>query len=206
MSPTATEALSPLDGRYAGKLPTSATCFSEAGPHARARAGGMRLGVGSGRRPAAAALASLPRAALDWLAQFAQDPATTDVAAIKDIESRTNHDVKAVEYWIRAQLQARGAFPPQLEWVHFGCTSEDINNLAYALMLKAACSRVLLRRSTPSAPCSTLCGFGTLRWACLARTHGQTATPTTVGKELANIAARCRVSARDSSASSSWAK
>jgi adenylosuccinate lyase len=140
--------------------------------------------------PAAAALAALPQDARQWLASLAKNPASTDIGAIKAIESRTNHDVKAVEYWIRAQLQARGALPAQLEWVHFGCTSEDINNLAYALMLKGA-------RSTVLVPALNAIGADLdelkERYASvpmLARTHGQTATPTTVGKEIANIAAR----------------
>ncbi len=140
----------------------------------------------------AAALTALPHEARSWLESLAKDPAATDAAAIKRFETRTNHDVKAVEYWLRAGLQARGAEPAQLEWVHFACTSEDINNLAYALMLKAARSAVLL---------PALAGLGALldemrvrhaEVAMLARTHGQAATPTTMGKELANFAARLR--------------
>jgi adenylosuccinate lyase len=190
MSSTVIEALSPLDGRYAGKLANVRYLFSEAGlmrERVRVECAWL-LALASG--PAAAALAALPRAAHGWLEELAGDPTTTDVAAIKDIESRTNHDVKAVEYWIRAQLQARGATPSQLEWVHFGCTSEDINNLAYALMLKAARSSVLL----PSLDAiGALLDSLKVRHAAvgmLARTHGQTATPTTVGKELANVSAR----------------
>ncbi len=146
--------------------------------------------------PAAAAMATLPPAALDWLQTLAKAPAATDVGAIKAIEARTNHDVKAVEYWIRGQLEARGALPAQLEWVHFGCTSEDINNLAYALMLKAARRTVLLPAlDTIGAELAAQ----SERYAAvgmLARTHGQTATPTTVGKELANVAVRLRTQRR----------
>lgn len=140
--------------------------------------------------PARAALAGLPSAARDWLQSVAADPRAIDVSAIKTIESRTNHDVKAVEYWLRAELQSHGAAPPHLEWAHFGCTSEDINNLAYALMLKAARAQIAL---------PMLAGLGTQLDALaerhaavgmLGRTHGQTATPTTVGKEFANFAAR----------------
>jgi adenylosuccinate lyase len=190
MSATAIEALSPLDGRYAGKLGAVRYLFSEAGlmrERVRVECAWI-LALAAG--PAGTALAALPLEARRWLEALAKDPATTDVDAIKTIESRTNHDVKAVEYWIREQLQARGALPPQLEWVHFGCTSEDINNLAYALMLKAARSALLL---------PALQAIGTVldalreRYAAaamLARTHGQTATPTTVGKELANVAVR----------------
>jgi adenylosuccinate lyase len=135
-------------------------------------------------------MAGFPAAAREWLQRVAADPQATDVLAIKQIESRTKHDVKAVEYWIRAELLARGAVPAQLEWVHFACTSEDINNLAYALMLRNAREKLLL---------PMLDGIGAAldslaaRYAAsgmLARTHGQTATPTTVGKELANVAAR----------------
>jgi adenylosuccinate lyase len=190
MPDTAIDALSPLDGRYAGKLAAVRYLFSEAGlMRERVRvecAWVLALAAG----PAAAGLAALPRDARLWLTSLAENPAGTDVGAIKGIESRTNHDVKAVEYWIRAQLQAHGALPAQLEWVHFGCTSEDINNLAYALMLKGARSTVLV--PALNAIGADLEGLKE-RYACvpmLARTHGQTATPTTVGKEIANIAAR----------------
>src|ERR1700688_3232488 len=144
MSPTALEALSPLDGRYAAKLAAVRYLFSEAGlMRERVRVEcAWTLALAAG--PAANSLAALPADARSWLESLAKDPGATDGGAIKNIESRTNHDVKAVEYWIRAQLQARGAAPAQLEWVHFGCTSEDINNLAYALMLKGARSTVLV--------------------------------------------------------------
>jgi adenylosuccinate lyase len=189
MPDTAIDALSPLDGRYAGKLGAVRYLFSEAGlMRERVRvecAWVLALAAGP-----AAALSALPRDARLWMESLAKDPASTDVGAIKGIESRTNHDVKAVEYWIRAQLQSRGALPAQLEWVHFGCTSEDINNLAYALMLKAA-------RSTVLVPALNAIGADLddlkeryASVAMLARTHGQAATPTTVGKEIANIAAR----------------
>jgi adenylosuccinate lyase len=189
MSATAIEALSPLDGRYAAKLGAVRYLFSEAGlMRERVRvecAWTVALAAGP-----AAALAALPREAREWLEAFARDPKDTDVPAIKTLEARTNHDVKAVEYWIRAQLEARGAGAAQLEWIHFGCTSEDINNLAYALMLKAARSQALL-----PALDGIVAVLDALREqhgaiAMLARTHGQTATPTTVGKELANVAAR----------------
>ena len=140
--------------------------------------------------PAAHALAKLPLGARELLMALADDPQPTDVAAIKQIEARTNHDVKAVEYWLRAELQARGATPPMLEWMHFACTSEDINNLAYALMLKNARAALLLPmlQSLGDKLDSLAHRYATV--AMLARTHGQTATPTTVGKELANVAAR----------------
>ena len=192
MPDTAIDALSPLDGRYAGKLAAVRYLFSEAGlMRERVRvecAWVLALAAG----PAAAGLATLPRDARQWLTSLVEDPASTDVGAIKRIEARTNHDVKAVEYWIRAQLQARGALPAQLEWVHFGCTSEDINNLAYALMLKGARSAVLLPALSAIGADLAELKERYASAAMLARTHGQTATPTTVGKEIANIAARLR--------------
>ena len=190
MPDTAIDALSPLDGRYAGKLAAVRYLFSEAGlMRERVRvecAWVLALAAG----PAAAGLATLPGDARLWLTTLAKNPAGTDVGAIKRIESRTNHDVKAVEYWIRAQLQARGALPAQLEWVHFGCTSEDINNLAYALMLEGARSTVLIPALNAIGAALDELKERYASVPMLARTHGQTASPTTVGKELANIAAR----------------
>jgi adenylosuccinate lyase len=142
--------------------------------------------------PAAAALAKLPRAAHDLLAALSKDPAGTDVAAIKQIEARTNHDVKAVEIWLRTELAKRGATAAELEWLHFGCTSEDINNLAYALMLKSARATLLLPMLDAIIGELDTLAHRHAAAPMLARTHGQTATPTTVGKELANVAARLR--------------
>jgi len=185
-----TDALSPLDGRYAGKLAEVRHLFSEAGlMRERVRvecAWFLALGAG----PAEKALSHLPDSARELLAALAQDPQGTDVPAIKQIEARTNHDVKAVEYWLRGELQSRGASAADLEWMHFACTSEDINNLAYALMLKTARTTLLLPMlaglgAKIDALAARHAGIG-----MLARTHGQTATPTTVGKELANVAAR----------------
>jgi len=185
-----TDALSPLDGRYAAKLSSVRQVFSEAGlMRERVRVEcAWYLALAEG--PAAAALSALPAAARRSIESLAQDPARADVAAIKQIEARTNHDVKAVELWLRGVLEAAGAAPPQLEWLHFACTSEDINNLAYALMLKRARETLLAPMlGHVLAPLASLA----VRYAgtpMLARTHGQTATPTTVGKELANVAAR----------------
>jgi adenylosuccinate lyase len=190
MSMHVIDALSPLDGRYAGKLGPVSAIFSEAGlMRERVRvecAWLLTLAAG----PAAQALADFPAQARGLLQELVRDPAATDVHAIKAIEARTNHDVKAVELWLRDVLGARGAQPRHLEWIHFGCTSEDINNLAYALMLRNARSVVLLPML--DTLCTVLDGMAS-RYAAvgmLARTHGQTATPTTVGKEIANVAAR----------------
>jgi adenylosuccinate lyase len=193
MSISLSDALSPLDGRYAAKLAEVRRIFSEAGlMRERVRvecAWFLALAAG----PAAHALSKLPLAARELLTSLASNPQSTDVGAIKQIETRTNHDVKAVEFWLRAELQTRGATLPELEWMHFACTSEDINNLAYALMLKGAREALLLPMlkdlgSTLDALAHRYANIG-----LLGRTHGQTATPTTVGKELANVAARLEV-------------
>ena len=143
--------------------------------------------------PAAKALTNLPLAAREFLASLSTDPKATDVAAIKQIESRTNHDVKAVEYWLRGELKSRGASAADLEWMHFGCTSEDINNLAYALMLKNARASLLLPMLKRLGETLDTLATRHASTGMLARTHGQTATPTTVGKEIANVAARLEV-------------
>ncbi|HEX4242168.1 MAG TPA: adenylosuccinate lyase [Steroidobacteraceae bacterium] len=193
MDISSTDALSPLDGRYAGKLGEARRIFSEAGlMRERVRvecAWFLALAAG----PASRALSSLPAAALRDIEALARDPKAADVAAIKQIESRTNHDVKAVEIWLRGVLERHGAAPAALEWLHFACTSEDINNLAYALMLKAARERLL--RPLLDSLASRLAALAERHAdsAMLSRTHGQTATPTTAGKEIQNVAARLRM-------------
>jgi adenylosuccinate lyase len=189
----ATDALSPLDGRYAAKLAPVRQIFSEAGlMRERVRvecAWFLALAAG----PASQALSGLPFEAREFLSSASQDPGITNVSAIKEIESHTNHDVKAVEYWLRNELRARGAAPAQLEWLHFACTSEDINNLAYALMLKNARATLLLPQLRSLSGLLDALAVRHAGIAMLARTHGQTASPTTVGKELANVAARIDV-------------
>ncbi len=196
MSTDPTDALSPLDGRYAAKLQDLRQLFSEAGlMRERVRVEcAWTLALATG--PAAAPLATLPASARAWLESLAADPSATDVPAIKQIEARTNHDVKAVEHWIRGQLAAREATAAHLEWVHFGCTSEDINNLAYALMLRAARARILLPELERIAGQLESAARRYAAVGMLARTHGQPATPTTIGKESANVAARLRVQMR----------
>jgi adenylosuccinate lyase len=122
---------------------------------------------------------------------LAAEPGENAPAAVKTIESRINHDVKAVEYFVRDQLAAGGATPAQLELVHFGCTSEDINNLAYARMLRTA--RTVLSGELEKV-IDKLRQFAHehAALAMLSRTHGQTASPTTLGKEFANVVARLR--------------
>jgi adenylosuccinate lyase len=190
MPTDAIDALSPLDGRYARKLGAVRVIFSEAGlirERTRVECAWL-LALAQG--PAGKALSKLPGDAREWLKSIAAEPSSVDTVAIKAIEARTNHDVKAVEYWIREQLRERGASDAHLEWVHFGCTSEDINNLSYALLLQRARAHIILPQLRHMIAALDTMAHRYAEVAMLARTHGQAATPTTVGKELANVAAR----------------
>jgi adenylosuccinate lyase len=125
--------------------------------------------------------------------------------AIKDIERTTNHDVKAVEYWIKPALQAGHAELERAgEFVHFACTSEDINNTSHALMLKAAREPGAAAGARRRASSGSRAWRGAGRLPMLSRTHGQTASPTTVGKEVANVARGCQRRARASPACRCW--
>ena len=133
---------------------------------------------------------ALPPAVAARAAALANDPGAEAPAAVKDYEARIKHDVKAVEYFVRDQLKQAGAAAATLELVHFGCTSEDINNLSYARLLMQARAQVLLPELARIV--ESLHGFARehARVAMLSRTHGQSASPTTLGKEYANFAAR----------------
>ena len=185
----ALEALSPVDGRYASAAAPLRALLSEAALiRARVRVEAQWL------LHLATAVPKLPGAALSVgvrtrAQQLAADPGPGAAPAVKAIEARINHDVKAVEYYVREQLAAAGASPATLELVHFACTSEDINNLAYARLLQAARQSL---RDILKARIDELVALAHryAESAMLARTHGQAASPTTLGKELANFAAR----------------
>jgi adenylosuccinate lyase len=113
-----------------------------------------------------------------------------DAQAIKDIEKTTNHDVKAVEYWLKSRLESQPELKAAAEFVHFACTSEDINNTSHALMLKAARTEVVLPGLDKIIAKLTEMAKAHAAVPMLSRTHGQTASPTTVGKEIANVVAR----------------
>ena len=115
-----------------------------------------------------------------------------DAERIKEIESETNHDVKAVEYFVKAKLQENKNTEELAEWVHFGCTSEDINNTAYAIMLQKARSTIMLNAmNSLVAEIESLAKLNA-SLAMLSRTHGQVASPTTLGKELKNVSERLK--------------
>ena len=183
-------ALSPLDGRYAGKVAALRPIFSEAGLiRARVHVEVEWL-LALAAEPAIVELPALPADAIARLRGIVQSFGTGDAARVKEIEATTNHDVKAVEYWIKEKLRGDASLSGALEFVHFACTSEDINNLSYALMLRQARAEVLL--PALDRLCGTLQAMAHAHAGLpmLSRTHGQTDSPTTVGKELANVLAR----------------
>jgi adenylosuccinate lyase len=195
MTDSRLNALSPLDGRYAEKCADLAALFSEAaliGHRVRVEAAWFRQLAKSGRFPVLERMAKPVDGRLETLARGVDE---AGLRRVKELERQTNHDVKAVEYYVREQLAAAGATPAQLEFVHFACTSEDINNLSYALMLSAARERVLLPAIAEVADHLSALAARHAATPMLSRTHGQAASPTTVGKEAANFAARLRRSA-----------
>ncbi len=191
MDSAALSALSPVDGRYRKGAEALRGELSESGlirERVRIEAAWL-LSLAESvpqLRPK-----PLPDAVRQLAASLAREPGDDAPAAVKAIEARINHDVKAVEYFVREKLAAAGATPAVLELVHFGCTSEDINNLAYSRMLRAA--RALLSAELEKL-IEKLRGFAHEHAALpmLSRTHGQTASPTTLGKEFANVVARLR--------------
>jgi adenylosuccinate lyase len=184
------EALSPVDGRYAAQLSGLRALCSEAGlirQRVRIEALWWQMLRSTAR---VSVLQNVPERVRAEVERLVQDPTAVDPEAVKAIEKRINHDVKAVEYYVRQRLKNAGATSAQLEFVHFGCTSEDINNLAYALLLHEARSRHLLPAMSKLSERLRELAHEYAATPMLARTHGQPASPTTVGKELANFAAR----------------
>jgi len=183
-------ALSPLDGRYAGQVADLAGLFSESALiRYRIRVEALWFLHLAGHEDIAE-LAGLPAAVSAELSSLAGGGPHDAALRVKQVEATTNHDVKAVEYYLRDRLASTGAQPRQLEFVHFGCTSEDINNLCYALMLADARARVLLPLMQGVRERLAAIAHDTADLPMLSRTHGQPASPTTLGKEMANFVAR----------------
>ncbi len=184
-----TDALSPVDGRYRTATQPLRERLSEGGLiRERIRIEARWLLHLSASVPQLAG-SSLSPAVRQRAEELAREPPSGAATEVKRIEARINHDVKAVEYYVRERLAEAGASAPTLELVHFGCTSEDVNNVSYARLLKE--SRAVLLDALAHLA-SELTGLAQ-RYAetpMLARTHGQPASPTTLGKELANVVAR----------------
>ena len=182
-------ALSPLDGRYAPKLAALRPLLSEFGlMHRR-----VQVEVEWFIALSDAGFAEfkpLSEAARGLLRGLVVRFSEADAQAIKDIEKTTNHDVKAVEYWLKSRFDSHAELKTAGEFVHFACTSEDINNTAHALMLDAARRQVLLPALDGVVDKLRGMAHAFADVPMLSRTHGQTASPTTVGKEIANVVAR----------------
>ncbi|HSN41108.1 MAG TPA: adenylosuccinate lyase [Burkholderiales bacterium] len=192
MAPNSLTALSPLDGRYHDKVAALRDYFSE---YALIR---FRVLVeiewlkALSRDTAIAEVPPFSPATVARLDALAAGFSEADGAAVKAIEARTNHDVKAIEYFLREKLAGNPEITRVAEFIHFACTSEDINNLCHALMLKRARDEVMLPALDRIIEKLGALAHGLADAAMLAHTHGQPASPTTLGKEMANIAWRLR--------------
>jgi adenylosuccinate lyase len=191
MNLSALSAISPLDGRYASRVAPLRPLLSEFGlMHRRVQ---VEVEWFIALSDAGfAEFAPLSGSARSLLRDLVQQFSEADAQAIKDIEKTTNHDVKAVEYWLKSRFGASPELRAAEEFVHFACTSEDINNCSHALMLKSARAEVILPALDRITAKLTEMAHALAATPMLARTHGQTASPTTVGKEIANVVARLR--------------
>nr|MBP7582260.1 adenylosuccinate lyase [Vogesella sp.] len=192
MNLTTLTALSPLDGRYSGQAEPLRTIFSEYGL--------MKARI---------------KVELEWLKMLAAEPGIEEVKPFSDatireiddvianfsiqhgeevkaIEARTNHDVKAIEYWLKERLSGNPEVMAASEFIHFACTSEDINNLSHALMLKTARNTVMLPALDEVITKLSQLAHDQAAVPMMCRTHGQPATPSTMGKELANVVYRLK--------------
>lgn len=190
MDLNALTAISPIDGRYGSKTEALRPYFSEFGLiHARVRVE-VRWLQQLADHPQITELAPFSAQANAFLNQLVDDFDVEDANAIKAIERTTNHDVKAVEYFLKDKLSVLPELAKAREFVHFACTSEDINNLSHALMLSRGVTEVLLPAMTEVAESIAKLAHQHADLPMLSRTHGQTASPTTLGKEMANVAYR----------------
>ena len=183
-------ALSPLDGRYAAKADALRPIFSEYGLIKRRVQVEIEWLLALAAHPGLPELPSFAAPIQDALKKIASDFSVEDAGRIKQIETTTNHDVKAVEYFIKEKIGDTPELAQAKEFVHFACTSEDINNLSYALMLRDVRDSVLLPMLDKLIAKLRELSIANAALPMLSRTHGQTASPTTLGKELANVVAR----------------
>lgn len=189
MSFSTVSALSPLDGRYAAKLAALRPLMSEQGyMHRRVQVEVAWFIALSDC--GFAEFKPLTGGARKYLLGLVSHFSEADALAIKEIEKTTNHDVKAVEYWIKSKFEARPELLAAAEFVHFACTSEDINNTSHALQIQAAREKVVLPAIDGLIAKLREMAHQFAGVSMLSRTHGQTASPTTVGKEIANVAVR----------------
>jgi adenylosuccinate lyase len=191
MSLTTLSALSPLDGRYASKVDPLRAILSETGfMHHR-----VKVEISWLQALASAGFAEIQpfsAAATSFLDNMVSEFGEAQAARIKEIEAVTNHDVKAVEYWIKEQVKDIPELLAASEFIHFACTSEDINNTSHGMMLLAARDQVMLPSLQKLISKLTEIAHDNAALPMLSRTHGQPASPTTLGKEIANVVARLK--------------
>ena len=185
-------ALSPLDGRYHSKVRALVEHFSEFGLIRYRVQVEVEWLKALCAAPELTEIPPLPAQTIEALDQLCERFSVADAEAVKAIEQRTNHDVKAIEYWLREQIapnRDQGGFT---QFIHFACTSEDINNICHAMMLRDSRTAVMLPAIDSLIEKLTTLARDTANIPMLSRTHGQAATPTTVGKEIANFVLRLR--------------
>jgi len=188
---TLLNALSPIDGRYASRCDGLRPLLSEGGfmAHRVEVEIAWLVGLSEAGLPELTPFSEASKARLNALVS---DFSEADAQRIKDIERVTNHDVKAVEYWLKEKVADSPELAQAGEFIHFACTSEDINNTSHALMLTRARDQVLLPALRQLLKALTQIAHDQAAQPMLARTHGQPATPTTLGKEFANVVARLK--------------
>ncbi len=183
-------AISPVDGRYGSKTASLREFFSEYGLIRFRVEVEVRWLQRLAKHPQISECPSLSAAADQFLDNIVANFSEEDAKSIKSIEATTNHDVKAVEYFLKDKLSSNEELKSALEFVHFACTSEDINNLSHGLMLKNGIQAVVLPAMNQVSDAIRALAVELAEIPMLSRTHGQTASPTTVGKEMANVSFR----------------
>jgi len=189
MTQFALTAISPIDGRYGAKVEAFRPIFSEYGLILYRVVVEIRWLQALAKHPQIEEVPEFSESANLFLDTIISQFSTDDAQAIKDIEKTTNHDVKAIEYFLKEKIAANAELNKVNEFIHFACTSEDINNLSYALMLKEG-RETLLPQITECIDAIKQVALDTAAQPMMSRTHGQTASPTTTGKEFANIVTR----------------
>ncbi|MEP5566666.1 MAG: adenylosuccinate lyase [Halioglobus sp.] len=192
MELSALTAVSPIDGRYGSKTAALRDVFSEYGLIKRRVLVEVRWLQCLANHEGIPEVPALSPTANQALEEILSNFAEVDARRIKDIEATTNHDVKAVEYFIKERFAGNAELEAVSEFVHFACTSEDINNLSHALMLRDGIDSVLLPEMQKVSQALTSVAQDAAEAPMLSRTHGQTASPSTMGKEIANVVARLR--------------
>ena len=185
-------AISPVDGRYGSKTASLRNIFSEYGLIHHRVIIEVRWLQALAQNDAIEEVPAFSDEATALLDNIIDDFSLQDAERVKQIERTTNHDVKAVEYFLKEKIQGNAELEAISEFFHFACTSEDINNLSYALMLKAGRDDVVLADMNKVIDALEAIAKDLAGQSMLSRTHGQTASPTTVGKEIANVVYRLR--------------